>query len=80
MLGCTGHGAGAESRYMMKATLVVALALMTAALGACATSLETNSNAPLADGLASPMTSPAPLPGNVFLPSPGPHYHGSEGP
>jgi hypothetical protein len=64
----------------MEGALVVALVLMTAALGGCATSLETNANAPSADGLASPMTSPALSPGNVFLPSPGPHYHGSGGP
>jgi hypothetical protein len=63
----------------MKRVLVVALALMAAALGGCATSLETNTNPPSADGLAS-RTSRAPLPGNVFLPSPGPHYHGSLGP
>jgi|ERR687892_221791 hypothetical protein len=69
-----------ESRYTMKGTLVVALALMTGALGGCATSVETKTNAPPVDALASPMTSPAPLPGNVFLPSPGPHYHGSMGP
>jgi len=61
----------------MKGTQMIALALMTAALGGCAASLETNTPAPSADGLASPMTSPAPLPGNVFVPSPGPHYHGS---
>jgi hypothetical protein len=65
---------------MMKRTLVVALGLMAAALGGCATPLETNTNASSADGLASPTTSPAPLPGNVFFPSPGPHYHGSMGP
>jgi hypothetical protein len=64
----------------MKRTLVVALAIMAAALGGCATSLETNTNAPAADGRAFPTTLPAPLPGNVFLPSPGPHYHGSMGP
>ena len=64
----------------MKPTLIVGLVLMTASLGACATSREANSNAPLADGVASPVTSPAPLPGNVFIPSPGPHYHGSGGP
>jgi hypothetical protein len=64
----------------MTGTLVVALALMTAALGGCATSVETNTNAPSVDSLASPMTSPTPLPGNVFVPSPGPHYHGSMGP
>jgi hypothetical protein len=69
-----------ESRYTMMGTLVVALALMTAALGGCATSLETNTDASSADGLASPPTSPTPLPGNVFVPSPGPHYHGSMGP
>jgi hypothetical protein len=61
----------------MKPTLVVGLALMTSVLGGCATYHDTNSDAPSADGLASPMT---PLPGNVFLPSPGPHYHGSGGP
>jgi hypothetical protein len=64
----------------MKRTLVVALALMAAALGGCATPLETDTNPRSADGLAFPMTSPARLPGNVFLPSPGPHYHGSGGP
>jgi hypothetical protein len=64
----------------MKRTLVVALALIAAALGGCVTSFETNTNPPAADGLASPTTSRAPLPSNVFLPSPGPHYHGSLGP
>lgn len=64
----------------MKRPLVVALVFVAAALGGCATFLETNTNAPSADGLASPTTSPAPLPGNVLLPSPGPHYHGSMGP
>jgi hypothetical protein len=69
-----------ESRYTMMGTLVVALALMTAALGGCATSLETNTNAPSEDGLASPLTSPTPVPGNVFVAPPGPHYHGTMGP
>jgi hypothetical protein len=65
----------------MKGKRMVALALMTVALdGGCATSLETDTSAPLVHGLASPTTSPAPSPGNVFLPSPGPHYHGSMGP
>jgi hypothetical protein len=64
----------------MGCTLVVALGLMTAALGGCATSLATDANAPLADEPAAPMTSPALSPGNVFLPSPGLHYHGSGGP
>lgn len=63
----------------MNRTLVFGLMFMAAALAGCATSRDTNT--PSADILASPpMTPPTPLPGNVFLPSPGPHYHGSMGP
>jgi hypothetical protein len=65
----------------LKRRLVIALGFMAATLGGCAISLETSTNTPSANDLASPAaTSPAPLPGNVFLPSPGPHYHGSMGP
>ena len=64
----------------MKRTLVIAMALVAAALGGCATSLETNTNTPSEDSPAALITSPAPPPGNVFFPSPGPHYHGSMGP
>jgi hypothetical protein len=49
-----------ESRSTMKGTQMIALALIAAALGGCAASLGTNTAAPSADGLASPMTSPAP--------------------
>jgi hypothetical protein len=64
----------------MKRTVVIAIALVAAALGGCATSLETDINTLSKDGPASPTTSSAPPPGNVFFPSPGPHYHGSMGP
>ena len=64
----------------MKRTLVIAMALVAAALGGCATSLGTNTNTLPNESAASPATSPAPPPGNVFYPSPGPHYHGSMGP
>ena len=68
-------------RYVtMKRTLVIAMALVAAALGGCATSLETSTNTLPNESAASPTTSPAPPPGNVFYPSPGPHYHGSMGP
>jgi len=63
----------------MNRALVFGLMLMAGALSGCATSLETNT--PSTDRLASPtMMSPTPPAGNVFLPSPGPHYHGSMGP
>lgn len=64
----------------MKRTVVIAMALVAAALGGCATSLDTNVNTLSEDGSASPTTSSAPPPGNVFYPSPGPHYHGTMGP
>ena len=64
----------------MKRTVVIAIGLVAAALGGCATSLETNTNTLSKNGPASPTTSSAPPPGNVFFPSPGPHYHGSMGP
>ena len=64
----------------MKRPLIVALVLVAATLAGCATFRETNTNASSAEGLASPTTSPQPLAGNVFFPSPGPHYHGSMGP
>lgn len=64
----------------MQRTLVIALAVVAAALGGCATSLETRTGAPPADGLASPATSPAPSPANVFFPPPGPYDHGTGGP
>jgi len=57
----------------MKRTVVIAMALEAAALGGCATSLDTNINTLSGDGSASPTTSSAPPPGNVFYPSPGPH-------
>jgi hypothetical protein len=64
----------------MRRTLLIALALEAAALGGCATSLDTNTNTLSGSGSASPSTSSAPPPGNVFYPSPGPQYHGSMGP
>jgi len=64
----------------MKRSVVIAIALVAAALGGCATSLETNTYTLSRDSLASPITTSAPPPGNVFFPSPGPHYHGSMGP
>jgi hypothetical protein len=56
------------------------MALEAAALGGCATSLDTNTNTLSGNGSAHPTTSSAPPPGNVFYPSRGPHYHGSMGP
>jgi hypothetical protein len=64
----------------MRRTVVISIALVAAALGGCATSLETRTNTLTNDSAASPTTSSAPPPGNVFYPSPGPHYHGSMGP
>jgi hypothetical protein len=64
----------------MKRTVVIAIGLVAASLGGCATSLETNTDALSKGSAASPTTSPASPPGNVFYPSPGPHYHGSMGP
>ena len=64
----------------MKRTLVIAIGLLAAALGGCATSFEAKTDTLSTDGSASPATSAASPPGNVFFPAPGPQYHGSMGP
>jgi hypothetical protein len=64
----------------MQRKVVIAIALVAAALGGCTTSPGTNIDTLPKDGFASAPTSPAPPPGNVFFPSPGPHDHGSMGP
>ena len=64
----------------MKRAVVIATMLAAAALGGCATSLETNTSTFSDDNAASPPTSPGQTPGNVFIAPPGFHYHGTMGP
>ena len=64
----------------MKRRVLIAMTLVAAALGGCATWRETTTNTFPDDSAASPATSPTEVPGNVFIAPPGYHYHGTMGP